>query len=88
MSPQSRYPGPGLSAVAAGAGGRAPLTAACAPPFRFTQNPFLEHLVMTRQQAIMEKGIIITFKHNSRLKVSSILCEIAANQLLCINATQ
>ena len=32
-----------------------PLTSACAPPFRFTQNTFLEHHVATRQQAIMEK---------------------------------
>ena len=39
------------------------------PPFRFTQNVFLEHHVSTRQQAIMEKGTII-FKHNSRLKFS------------------
>ena len=45
--------------------GRAPLTTACAPSFRFTQNTFLEHQVTTKQQATMEKGII-TFKHNSR----------------------
>ena len=40
-------------------------------PFRFAQNTFLEHQVTTRQQTIMEKGII-TFKHNnySRLKFS------------------
>ena len=44
------------SAVAAGGrGDRAPLTTACAPPFRFTQNMFLEHHVTVRQQAIMEK---------------------------------
>ena len=36
-----------------------PLTTACAPPFRFAQNAFLEHHVTTRQQAIMGKGIII-----------------------------
>ena len=29
------------------------------PSFRFFQNTFLEHHVTTRQQAIMEKGIII-----------------------------
>ena len=28
------------------------------PPFRFPQNAFLEHHVTTRQQAIMEKGIM------------------------------
>ena len=46
-----------------------PLTTSCAPPFRFTQNDCLEHLVTTRQQAIIEKGII-SFKHDSRLKFS------------------
>ena len=30
------------SAVATGWGGRTPQTTACAPPFRFTQNIFLE----------------------------------------------
>ena len=67
--------------------GPCPLTAACASPFQITQNTFLsnlvptrQHLVPTRQQTKMEKGII-TLKHNSRLKVSSILYEIAANQL-------
>ena len=50
-----------------GAGGRAPLTTACAPPFRFAQNTFLKRHVMTSQQAIMEKEII-TFKDNSRSK--------------------
>ena len=46
------------------------------PPCLFTQNAFLEHHVTTRQQPIMEKGII-TFNHNSRLKFLSTLCEIA-----------
>ena len=46
------------------------LATACDPPFRFTQNTFLEHHVTTRQQTIMEKGIINLFKRNSRLKFS------------------
>ena len=69
------------------AGGPCLLTTACAPPVWFTQHTCLEHHVTTRQQAIMEKGMI-TFKHDSHLKVSSIRCEIAANLLLCINATK
>ena len=52
-----------------GQGGRAPLTTACAPPFRLTENAFLKHHVTTRQQAVMEKGII-AFKDNSCLKFS------------------
>ena len=43
-----------------------PLTTAYAPSFWFTQNKFLEYHVTTRQETIMEKGII-TFKHNFRL---------------------
>ena len=46
------------------------------PPFRFTQNAFLEHHVTTRQQAIMEKGII--FKLNSRLKFSQLFAKFLA----------
>ena len=61
------------SAVASGRpGGRAPLTTAYAPLFRFTQNTFLEHHVTTRQQAIMGNEII-TFEHNSHLKFSRFL---------------
>ena len=49
--------------------GRAPshLKAACAPHFSLLKILFLEHHVTTKQQTIMEKGIILTFKHNSRL---------------------
>ena len=43
--------------------------------------------VMTRQQVIMEKGII-TFKHNFSLEIFFILCKIAGHQLLYINVTQ
>ena len=39
-----------------GPGVPSPLTTACAPPFWFIQNAFLEHRVTTRQQAIMEKA--------------------------------
>ena len=55
-----------------GQGRRPPLTTACASPVWFIQNAVLEHRVTTRQQAIMEKGIII-FKHDSRLKFSRCL---------------
>ena len=54
-----------------------PLTTACAPPFWFIQNAFSEHRVTTRQQAIMEKGIII-FKHDSRLKFSRLFAKLLA----------
>ena len=55
-----------------------PLTTACAPPpFRFTQNMFLERQLTIRQQAVMEKGII-TFKHNSRLKFSPFFAKLLA----------
>ena len=54
-----------------------PLTTACAPPVRFTQNTFSEHHVTARQQAIIEKGII-TFKHNSRLKFSPFFAKLLA----------
>ena len=65
------------SAVATGGpkGGACPLMTACAPPFRFTQNTFLEHLI--RQQTIMEQGII-TFKVNSRLKYFRLLAKLLA----------
>ena len=49
----------------------------CPPPFWFIQNAFLEHRVTTRQQAIMEKGIII-FKHDSRLKFSRLFAKLLA----------
>ena len=55
-----------------------PRTTACAlPPFWFIQNAFLDHRVTTRQQAIMEKGIII-FKHDSRLKFSRLFAKLLA----------
>ena len=49
----------------------------CRPPFWFIQNAFLDHRVTTRQQAIMEKGIII-FKHDSRLKFSRLFAKLLA----------
>ena len=49
----------------------------CPPPFWFIQNAFLDHRVTTRQQAIMEKGIII-FKHDSRLKFSRLFAKLLA----------
>ena len=54
-------PGPGcivrgpVPSLRGSQGGRAPPTTACAYPFRFTQNTFLEHHVTTKQQTIMEK---------------------------------
>ena len=60
-----------------GPGGPCPLTTACAPPFRFTQNAFLGHQVATRQQAIMEKEIM-TFKVYSRLKFSRFFTKLLA----------
>ena len=54
-----------------------PLTTACAPPFWFIQDAFLEHRITTKQQAIMEKGIII-FKHDSRLKFSRLIAKLLA----------
>ena len=44
--------------------GRTPLAAACAPHFSLLKILFLEHHATTRQQTMMEKGII-TFEHNS-----------------------
>ena len=63
--------------VTGGPGGRAPLTTACASPFRFTQNTFLKHHVTTRQQIIMEQRII-TLKDNSRLKFSRFFAKLLA----------
>ena len=66
------------SAVATvGPGAPSPLTTACAPPFWFIRNAFLEHRVTTRQQAIMEKGIII-FKRDFRLKFSWLFAKLLA----------
>ena len=56
-----------------------PLTTACDPPFRFTQNAYLEHHVRTRQQAIMEKGIM--FKDNSHLKFSPFFAKLLATNI-------
>ena len=47
----------------------------CPFPFRFIQDAFLEHHVTTRQQAILEKGIII-IKHVSRLKFSRLFAKL------------
>ena len=68
---------PEMPSLRWGQGRRPPLATACAPPFRFIQNAFLEHHVTTRQQAIMEKGIII-FEHNSRLKFSRLFAKLLA----------
>ena len=67
------------SAVATGGqGSRAPpLTTACAPLFRSTQNTFLEHHVTTRQQTMMEKGIIM-FKNNFRINFSQFFAKLLA----------
>ena len=69
--------GPRVPSLLRGQGRRPPLTTASAPPFRFIQNAFLEHHVTTRQQAIMEK-IIIIFKHDSRLKFSRLFAKLLA----------
>ena len=66
--------GPGVPSLLWGQGRRTPPNDHLCPPFRFTQNVFLEHHVTTRQQAIMEKGIII-FKHDSRLKFSRLFAK-------------
>ena len=58
-------------------GAISPLTTACAPPFQFAQNAFLENHATTRQQAIIEKGIIL-LKHNSRLKFSRLFAKLLA----------
>ena len=55
-----------IGAVSSLRGAVPPLTAACAPHFGLLKILFLEHLVTTKQQAMMEKGII-TLKHNSPL---------------------
>ena len=47
-----------------GSRGRAPRNGCLCLHFGLLQILFLEHHAMTRQQTIMEKGII-TFKHNS-----------------------
>ena len=60
-----------------GARGSMPPKRLFVPPFRFTQNIILEHHVTTRQQATMEKGII-TFKNNSRLKISRFFAKLLA----------
>ena len=47
-----------------GAGGFAPLTAACALPFSVhSRILFLEHPTTTRQQTMMEKGIITVYSN-------------------------
>ena len=67
--------------------GRAPLTAACAPDFVSLKILFLEHHETTRQQTMMEKGII-TFKRFSPKTFSQFFCKIVDNQLLRVNLTQ
>ena len=44
--------------VTGGPGGVPPLTTSCASHFGLLRIRFLEHLVTTRQQTIMEKGIL------------------------------
>ena len=51
------------------------------PPFRFTQNAFLEHHVTSRQQSIIKKGTIV-FKHNFRLKFSRLFAKLLATNCL------
>ena len=58
-------------------GAPSPTNDCLCPPFWFIQNAFLDHRVTTRQQAIMEKGIII-FKHDSRLKFSRLFAKLLA----------
>ena len=60
-----------------GARGAIPPNDCLCPPFWFIQNAFLEHRVTTRQQVIMEKGIII-FKHDSRVKFSRLFAILLA----------
>ena len=79
------------SAVATGGGAKGPYS----PNGRFFPHVgllkilLLKHHATTKQQTMMEKGII-TFKHTVTISfdVFSILCEIAGNQLLYINLTQ
>ena len=50
-------------------GGGTPIAAICAPHFGFLKMLVLKHHPPTRQQTMMEKGMI-TFKHNSPLTFS------------------
>ena len=69
-------------------GGCAPLTDACAPPFRFTQNTVFGTLLSdkaTHNDGKRNKYVQTKFSFD----VFSIFCEIAGNQLLRhINLTQ
>ena len=47
------------------------------PPILVHSECFFEHRVTTRQQAIMEKGIIIV-KHDSRVKFSRLFAKLLA----------
>ena len=59
------------------------------PHFGLLKQLHLEHHSKTRQQTMMEKGIINYFQTQFSFDVLSILCEIAGNQLLChISLTQ
>ena len=53
-----------VPSIGGGRGACPPFTASCSPQFGLFKILFLEHQVTTRQQTMMEKGII-TFKHNS-----------------------
>ena len=61
-----------------------PLTISCAPPFRFTQNTFLEHHVTTRQHTITEKGSI-TVKETTRLKFSRFFAKFLATNCCTVH---
>ena len=70
-----------IGSISIGGGGPGPpstgYASACAPPFQLSLIAFLKHYVATRQQTIMEKGII-KFKRNSRLKFSLFYAKLLA----------
>ena len=64
------------SAVATvGPGAPSPPNDCLCPPILVHSECFFEHCVTTRQQAIMEKGIII-FKHDSRVNFSRLFAKL------------
>ena len=76
-----------MPSLVEGQGGRAPLTAACAPHFSLHKILFLKRHATTKATDSDGKGnnyVQIQFS----FEVFSILCEIAGNQLLYINLTQ
>ena len=68
---------PHIATSVVATGGLCPLTYACAPHFSLLKRLFLEHHATTRQQTVMEKGII-TFKHNSSLTFSRFFAKLLA----------